>query len=92
MTRSSELAAVSRLAVPLVGQQIGLQLMGAVDVALVGRYSPAALAGVGVANALIFEGLIGLDAKVEPVEEDPGSDAADDGERIILEDLSLIHI
>ena len=29
-----------------------------------------------------------FDAKVEPVEEDPGSDAADDGERIILEDFA----
>ncbi|MEZ4366899.1 MAG: MATE family efflux transporter [Kofleriaceae bacterium] len=51
---TSERAAVARLAVPLVGQQLGLQLMGAVDVALVGRYSPEALAAVGVANALIF--------------------------------------
>ncbi len=29
-----------------------------------------------------------FDAKVEPVEEDPGSDEADDGERIILEDFA----
>jgi hypothetical protein len=29
-----------------------------------------------------------FDAKVEPVEEAPGSDEADDGERIVLEDFS----
>ena len=29
-----------------------------------------------------------FDVKVEPVEEDPGSDEADDGERIILEDFA----
>jgi hypothetical protein len=29
-----------------------------------------------------------FDAKVEPVEPDPGSNAADDGERVILEDFA----
>ena len=42
------------LAVPLATQQVGLQLMGAVDVAMLGHYSADALAGAGVANALIF--------------------------------------
>ncbi len=67
----SELRALGRLAAPLMLQQIGLQLMGAVDLALVGRYDPNALASVGVANALIFAiscvgmGIVmGLDAVV----------------------------
>lgn len=67
----SELRALGRLAAPLVLQQIGLQLMGAVDLALVGRYDATALASVGVANALIFAiscvgmGIVmGLDAVV----------------------------
>jgi multidrug resistance protein, MATE family len=42
------------LAVPMAAQQVGLQLMGAVDVAMLGHYSPAALAGAGVANSLVF--------------------------------------
>jgi MATE family multidrug resistance protein len=50
----AELGAQLALAVPLAAQQVGLQLMGAVDTAFIGRYSPAALAGVGVANALVF--------------------------------------
>ena len=50
----AELRAQLALAVPLVGQQIGLQLMGAVDTAMLGRWDPAALAGAGVANGLVF--------------------------------------
>jgi MATE family multidrug resistance protein len=42
------------LALPLAAQQIGLQLMGAVDTAMLGRWDPAALAGAGVANGLVF--------------------------------------
>ena len=48
----SELRALGRLAAPLMLQQIGLQLMGAVDLALVGRYDPAALAAVGVSAVM----------------------------------------
>jgi MATE family multidrug resistance protein len=42
------------LAVPLAAQQVGLQMMGAVDVAMLGHYSADALAGAGVANSLVF--------------------------------------
>jgi MATE family multidrug resistance protein len=49
-----ELGPQFRLALPLAAQQIGLQLMGAVDLALLGRWHPDALAGAGVANSLVF--------------------------------------
>jgi multidrug resistance protein, MATE family len=49
-----ELRALVRLAVPLAAQQAGVQLMGNVDTALLGRYSDAALAGSGVGNNLLF--------------------------------------
>jgi multidrug resistance protein, MATE family len=42
------------LAAPLAAQQVGVQLMGNVDAALLGRYSDAALAGAGVGNNLLF--------------------------------------
>ena len=42
------------LAVPLAAQQLGFQLMGVVDAALLGRYSDAALAGATVGNNLLF--------------------------------------
>lgn len=53
-TPGGELIAQWRLALPLAAQQVGLQLMGAVDTALLGHYSGAALAGVGVGNGLVF--------------------------------------
>jgi len=49
-----ELGPLIRLAVPLAAQQVGVQLMGSVDAALLGRYSDAALAGAGVGNNLLF--------------------------------------
>jgi MATE family multidrug resistance protein len=42
------------LAIPLVGQQIGVQLMGSVDAALLGHYSESALAGSSIGNNLLF--------------------------------------
>jgi MATE family multidrug resistance protein len=55
MTRPrGELAQQAQLAVPLVAQQLGLQRMGAVDTALLGRYSSDAMAGAGLANGLVF--------------------------------------
>jgi MATE family multidrug resistance protein len=51
---ASELRAQIRLAVPLAAQQVGVQLMGAVDAALLGRSSDAALAGAGIGNNLLF--------------------------------------
>lgn len=53
-TPGGELLAQWRLAMPLAAQQIGLQLMGAVDTALLGHYHSNALAGVGVGNSLVF--------------------------------------
>ena len=62
---------LSALAGPLALQQIGLLLMGAVDTALLGRYSAGALAGSGVGNSMFFAIscvgmgiLMGLDALV----------------------------
>lgn len=52
--RTEELSAQIRLAVPLAAQQLGFQLMGMVDAALLGRYDSAALAGAGLGNNLLF--------------------------------------
>jgi MATE family multidrug resistance protein len=49
-----ELSAQIRLAAPLAALQFGLVLMGAVDTALLGRYSSEALAGSGIGNSLVF--------------------------------------
>jgi MATE family multidrug resistance protein len=43
-----------KLAIPLAGQQIGVQLMGSVDAALLGHYSESALAGSSIGNNLLF--------------------------------------
>jgi MATE family multidrug resistance protein len=51
---ASELAQQVRLAIPLVAQQLGAQLMGTVDAALLGRYSDTALAAAGIGNNLLF--------------------------------------
>lgn len=50
----AELRAQLTLAIPLASQQLGFQLMGAVDAAWLGRYSEAALAASGVGNSLLF--------------------------------------
>jgi MATE family multidrug resistance protein len=42
------------LAIPLVAQQLGLNLMNAVDTALLGRYSSDALAGAGIGGGIVF--------------------------------------
>jgi MATE family multidrug resistance protein len=52
--RPGELSAQVRLAIPLVAQQLGFQLMGTVDAALLGRYNDSALAAAGVGNNLLF--------------------------------------
>ena len=51
---AGELSAHIRLAIPLVAQQLGFQLMGTVDAALLGRYSDTALAAAGIGNNLLF--------------------------------------
>lgn len=50
----SEVRAQIRLAVPLAVGYIGHQFMSVVDTAMLGRYSEEALAGVGVANGLLW--------------------------------------
>jgi MATE family multidrug resistance protein len=54
VTSRSELSAQLRLAIPLAAQQLGFQLMGLVDAAMLGRYGDSALAGAGVGNTLLF--------------------------------------
>lgn len=83
-TPGGELIAQWRLALPLAAQQVGLHLMGAVDTALLGHYSGAALAGVGVGNGLVFAItctamgiLLGLDSLVPRALGAGDHDAAD---------------
>ena len=52
--RPSELQAQIRLAIPLAAQQLGFQLMGMVDAAMLGRYDDTALAAAGIGNNLLF--------------------------------------
>jgi MATE family multidrug resistance protein len=49
-----ELRALLRLAAPLAAAQAGTNLMGLVDVAVLGRVGAAELAGSGLANAIFF--------------------------------------
>ncbi|HET6612084.1 MAG TPA: MATE family efflux transporter, partial [Kofleriaceae bacterium] len=51
---TGELRALVALAVPLAVGQLGMQLMGLVDTAMLGRFTKAALAGSGVANGLML--------------------------------------
>ena len=50
LPRRAELAAMSRLALPVVVAQVGLMLMGVVDTLMVGRVSSVALAAVALGN------------------------------------------
>ncbi len=50
LPRRTELAELSRLALPVVLAQVGLMLMGVVDTLMVGRVSAEALAGVALGN------------------------------------------
>jgi MATE family multidrug resistance protein len=50
----SETRAQIALAIPLALQQIGVQMMGVVDAALLGHYSESALAGASVGNNILF--------------------------------------
>lgn len=50
----AELRAQLVLAAPLAAQQVGQVAMGLVDTALLGRHSPAAMAGAGLGTALTF--------------------------------------
>jgi multidrug resistance protein, MATE family len=58
-----ELKALLVLAAPLALAQVGLHLMGAVDVAVVGRLGAVPLAAVGLANGIFFTlSVIGMGA------------------------------
>jgi MATE family multidrug resistance protein len=50
----TELRELFRLALPLAAAQAGTQLMGLVDVAVLGRLGARELAGAGLANAVFF--------------------------------------
>ena len=50
----SELSAQIRLAIPMAAQQVGFQLMGIVDAAMLGRYGDTELAAAGVGGNLLF--------------------------------------
>jgi len=52
--RTGELSAQIRLAIPLAAQQLGFQLMGMVDAAMLGRYDDTSLAAAGVGNNLLL--------------------------------------
>ena len=54
MTFGREFRELIRLAVPLAAAQAGLQLMGLVDVAVLGRYGARELAASGIGNAVFF--------------------------------------
>ncbi|HEX8169337.1 MAG TPA: MATE family efflux transporter [Thermoanaerobaculia bacterium] len=49
-----EVGALLRLAAPIAAAQAGTQLMGLVDVAVLGRYGARELAGAGLGNAIFF--------------------------------------
>lgn len=56
-----ELRELFRLAAPLAAAQAGTQLMGLVDLAVIGRLGARELAGAGMANAVFFAvGVVGL--------------------------------
>ena len=52
------LRSLLRLALPIVGVNLGMMLMGAVDTVMVGRLSPQALAAVALGNVYAFAVLI----------------------------------
>jgi multidrug resistance protein, MATE family len=66
----ADLAALLRLAAPMVVIQVGLMLMGVVDTIMVGRVSAAALAGAALGN-LYFYGItifgIGVLLALDPI-------------------------
>lgn len=54
MTSREETRELLRLAVPLVAAFVGTNLMSFVDIALVGRLGPSAIAGVGIGSGIFF--------------------------------------
>src|SRR5688572_30205060 len=58
MTAREETRALLRLSAPLVAGFVGTNLMSFVDIALVGRLGPAAIAGVGIGSGIFFTATI----------------------------------
>lgn len=54
MTRAGSLRALLALALPIIGVNLGMVLMGAVDTLMVGRLSAEALAAVALGNVYFF--------------------------------------
>lgn len=52
--REHPLRELLRLAIPIIGVNVGMMLMGAVDTIMVGRVSPEALAAVALGNVYFF--------------------------------------
>ncbi len=66
----SELAILSRLALPIALAQFGLMLLGLVDVAVLGRVSATELGGGSIGRSIAFAGLalgFGASAALEPL-------------------------
>ncbi len=85
-----------RLAIPLAAQQLGFQLMGTVDAALLGRFDDTSLAAAGVGNNLLFAitsigmGIVmGLDTVVPQA---LGAGKRDDARRLLGAGLRLAVI
>lgn len=92
----TELGQQIRLAIPLAAQQLGAQLMGTVDAALLGRYSDTAIAAASIGNNLLFAitaiGLgivLGLDSVIPRA---VGAGRAEDARRYLDAGLRLALI
>lgn len=69
-SRLGELGIIARLALPIAVAQIGLTLLGLVDVAVLGRVSATELGGGSIGRSIGFAGLslgIGAAAALEPL-------------------------
>ncbi|MBX3191653.1 MAG: MATE family efflux transporter [Labilithrix sp.] len=69
-SRPSELSAIAKLAAPIVLAQLGLTLLGLVDVAILGHVSATELGGASIGRSIGFVGLalgIGASAALEPL-------------------------
>ena len=69
-----DVAALLRLATPIVAIQVGMMLMGVVDTIMVGQLSAEALAAVAIANIYFFAMLISVVLSwVAPMSYHPGA-------------------
>jgi MATE family multidrug resistance protein len=80
-----EISSLVRLAVPVVGTQVGIMTMGVVDTIMLGSVGPKALAAAGLGATLIWGTLVVADGLVRGI--DPivaQAHGARDGERAAL--------